>query len=70
MSIHPLFPATRPARMPLLMPLSLDGLLSRRREAGLMASYIVHQTRLPYRLAARQCDFETRLNARIAELTA
>lgn len=55
-------------KTPIFFRDGLDDLLFQRREAGLMASYIQHQTRLPYWMLARQCEYEARLNARVGRL--
>lgn len=52
-------------KIPFLFPNTMDDLLVQRREAGLMASYIQHQTRLPYWMLARQCEYEARLEGRV-----
>lgn len=52
-------------KTPIIIPDKLDDIRMQRREAGLMASYIQHQTRLPYWMLARQCEYEARLNARV-----
>lgn len=52
-------------KTPIIIPDKLDDILMQRREAGLMASYIQHQTRLPYWMLARQCEYEARLESRV-----
>lgn len=68
MSVHQLFPATRPARMPTLFPDTLDALLGDRHESIRLAGFalLAH----PQHIAMPQAAWADRLTARIAQVTA
>ena len=55
---------------PILFPHSMDALLYQRRETIRLATYAVQQTRHHFRFAARLTNWQLRLNARIAQVTA
>lgn len=65
MTIHALFPATRPALAPILFPFGMDDLLWERATANILAD-MAH--RIPAHIIARQAAWAQRLNARIAQV--
>ena len=68
MSVHPLFPAARPALAPILFPAGMDTLLSDRQETLRLATYCVKQTEHPYSMASRFVSWAARMDARIAQV--
>lgn len=66
MSIHPLFPAARPALAPILTPFGLDDLLWERATADALAKTLAHV--IPAHIIAHRVARVARLNARIAQV--